>query len=130
MTRLVYSSRWRLLACVVAVLAAICAGCGNSTGASGLPLELVEDVALPGATSRFDYASVDPARHRLFVADLDAGRLTVFDTLARRVVRRVPDIPSAHGALVVPDLRRVYVTATGTGELVTVDEQNYRVLAR
>lgn len=125
-----FSRRSRLLACVVATLAAVHLACGKSTDGSGLQLELVEDVELPGATSRFDYTSVDPARHRLFFADLGEGRLTVFDTLARRVVRRVPGIASAHGALVVPQLRRVYVTDTDTRELVTVDEQTYRVLAR
>jgi len=124
------SSRKRLLVCAVAVLAASHAGCRNDTAESGLPLKLVEDLPLPGATSRFDYASVDSTRHRLFFADLGDGRLTVVDTRARRVVRRVPGIPGAHGALVVPGLRRVYVTATDTQELVTVDERTYRVLAR
>jgi len=130
MTRLASSTRSHLLVCALAVLAAIHGACGNSTGGNGLPLELVEDVELLGATLRFDYASVDPARHRLFFADLSDGRLTVVDTRARRVVRRVPGIPGAHGALVVPELRRIYVTATDTRELVTVDERTYQVLAR
>jgi len=130
MTGLASFSRACLLVCALAVLVVIHWACGNDTGGSGLPLELVEDVELPGATSRFDYASVDPARHRLFFADLGGGALTVVDTRARRVVRRVRGIPSAHGALVVPGLRRVYVTATDSRELVTVDERTYRVLAR
>ena len=130
MTRRAFFSRSRLLVCVVAVLAAIHGGCGKSAGGSGLPHKQVEDLRLPGATSRFDYASVDPARHRLFFADLGDGRLTIVDTLGRRVVRRVPGIPGAHGALVVPELRRVYVTATDARELVAVDELTYRVVAR
>ena len=130
MTRLASFSRSRLLVCVVAVLAAVHGGCGKSAGGIGLPLKQVEDLRLPDATSRFDYASVDPARHRLFFADLGDGRLTIVDTLRTRVVRRVPGIPGAHGALVVPELRRVYVTATDSRELVTVDELTYRVLAR
>jgi len=32
--------------------------------------------------------------------------------------------------LVVPALRRVFVTATATDELVTLDERSYRVLSR
>jgi len=116
--------------CAVACLATIHTGCGNRSDESELPLQLVADVPLPGTASRLDYASVDPARHRLFFADLGDGQLTVVDTLARRVVRRVRGVPSAHGALVVPKLRRVYVTATESRQLVTVNERTYQILAR
>lgn len=35
----------------------------------------LQDVPLPGDTSRFDYESVDPTTHRLFIAHLGAGNM-------------------------------------------------------
>jgi len=40
-----------------------------------LPLTTVATVPLPGQASRFDYADVDPAAHRLFVAHMGDGTL-------------------------------------------------------
>ena len=121
--------RLPLVLCALAVAVALGA-CGKSPVGDRLPLKLIEDLPLPGATSRFDYASIDAARHRLLFADLGDGRLTVVDTLKRRVAARVPGTPGAHGALVVPQLGRVFVTATDSRELVTFDERTYRILAR
>ena len=38
---------------------------------------IVADVPLPGDTSRFDYASLDTARHLLFIAHLGASEETL-----------------------------------------------------
>ena len=40
-----------------------------------LPLTTVATVPLPGQASRFDYADVDPAAHRLFRAHMGDGTL-------------------------------------------------------
>ncbi|MDX6412436.1 MAG: hypothetical protein QOE91_1952, partial [Gaiellaceae bacterium] len=95
-----------------------------------LPLAHVADVALPGPSSRLDYQSVDAARRRLFIAHLGAGRVIFFDLAHRRVSGTVGGISGAHGVLVVPSLRRLYVAATGSRQLVTLDEVSGRVLAR
>jgi hypothetical protein len=34
----------------------------------------VRDAPLPGDTSRFDYVSLDPGSHRLFIAHFGAGQ--------------------------------------------------------
>jgi len=87
-----------------------------------LPLRTVARVPLPGSTSRFDYASIDPGAQRLFLAHLGDSELLTVDTTNNRVVRRTPGLADVHGVLVVPALRRVYATATGTNELVALDE--------
>ena len=65
--------RATLTAMVLLVLSAV-VGCGRPTTAApatttadgiGLPLTAVTTVPLPGDTSRVDYASIDPAAHRL-----------------------------------------------------------------
>ena len=82
------------------------AGAVLALGAVALPLKTVATVPLPGGSSRLDYASVDPGRHRLYMAHLGGGLVIVFDTKKRRVVKSIP-APGAHGVLSVPSLGRV-----------------------
>ena len=74
-------------------------------------MKTVATVPLPGGSSRLDYASVDPGRHRLYMAHLGGGLVIVFDTKKRRVVKSI-SAPGAHGVLSVPSIGRVYATAT------------------
>jgi DNA-binding beta-propeller fold protein YncE len=105
------------------------AGAALALGATSLPLKQVATVPLPGGSSRLDYASVDPGRHRLYMAHLGGGLVIVFDTKKRRVVTSIP-APGAHGVLSVPSLGRVYATATDDQKLLTIDERTNRVIAR
>jgi YVTN family beta-propeller protein len=97
-------------------------------GATSLPLKTVATVPLPGGASRLDYASVDPGRHRLYIAHLGGGLVIVFDTTKRRVVKTIP-APGAHGVLAVPSIARVYATATDEQKLLTIDSRTNRVRA-
>jgi len=92
--------------------------------------DVIADVPLPGDSSRFDYASLDPDRHRLWIAHLGASEVLVFDTESRRVVAQIPHVSQVHGVLVVPELHRVYASATGSDEVVAVDEDSFAVIAR
>jgi DNA-binding beta-propeller fold protein YncE len=73
-------------------------------------------VPLPGAATRFDYQSLDPKTGRLVLAHLAASEVVVFDVKSNRVVGTIPDVDHVHGVLTVPELGRVYATATGTNE--------------
>src|SRR3954447_22478207 len=92
------------------------------------PLTTVATVALPGEVSRFDYADLDPVAHRLFVAHMGDGTLLELDTGTNSVLAAVPGLPSVTGVIVVPELRRVYASVAGTGQVVTVDEDTATVL--
>jgi DNA-binding beta-propeller fold protein YncE len=96
--------------------------------AGSLPLKTVATVPLPGGSSRLDYASVDSQRHRLYIAHLGGGLVIVFDTETRQVVKAIP-APGAHGVLVVPELGRVFATATDSHKLLTIDERTLKVIA-
>ncbi|MGU7779323.1 hypothetical protein [Burkholderia sp. PU8-34] len=95
-----------------------------------LPLKHVADIPLPGRPTRLDYASLDTIRNLLFIAHLGDGEVIVFDTRASRVIARIADVPSVHGVLAVPELSRVYASATGTDEIVAIDAATLNIVAR
>src|SRR3954447_22296008 len=89
----------------------------------------VRDVPLPGDTSRFDYVSLDPGSHRLFIAHLGAGTVPVYDIVTGSVVGEIPNVPGVHGMLAVPELARVYASATGANQIAVIDPQSLSVVA-
>ncbi len=87
----------------------------------------VRDVPLPGDTSRFDYVSLDPGSHRLFIAHLGAGTVPVYDIAAGAVIGEVQNVPGVHGTLVVPELGLVYASATDINQIAVIDPQTLTV---
>jgi DNA-binding beta-propeller fold protein YncE len=103
---------------------------GTSATSAGAALRLVEDVSLPGSAVRFDYQSLDTTRDRLYIAHMNAGTLLVFDVAARRPVADLDGFGSVHGVLAVPELGKVFATATADHDVPVVDEETLRILAR
>jgi DNA-binding beta-propeller fold protein YncE len=99
-----------------------------AVGGSVLPLRTVARVPLPGPSNRFDYTSLDPTSGRLYIAHMDAGRLLVFDVGKRRVLETIA-APGVHGVIAVPQLHRVYASATDAHEAITVDARTGAILA-
>jgi DNA-binding beta-propeller fold protein YncE len=95
-----------------------------------LPLQRVGELPLPGDSSRFDYASLDPGRGLLFIAHLGASEVVEVNTRTDRVVRTITGLNSVHGVLVVPALNRVYATATGDNAMVALNEDTGAALTR
>lgn len=118
------------LARVAALIVAVAAIPATvATAGDGLPLRTVANVELPGPSNRFDYASIDPTTGRLWIAHMDAGRLLAFDVRHRRVVQAVK-ASGVHGVLAVPQVHRVYASATDDHEMLTIDSRTGRVLRR
>lgn len=103
--------------------------CATQALAAHLALRPVADIVLPGNANRLDYQSLDAARHLLFVAHLGDSEVIVVDTYRRRVVGIVRGISSVHGVLAVPELNKVYASATGTDRVVAIDESTLKVVA-
>lgn len=103
--------------------------CTVHAATGSLPLRTVARVALPGASVRFDYTSFDPTADRLYIAHMDANELLVFDVRTRRVIRTIP-APGVHGVLAVPQLGRVYASATNDHQVMTINAQSGAVIAR
>ncbi|KVH46837.1 hypothetical protein WJ39_16250 [Burkholderia diffusa] len=103
---------------------------GDETSIGTLPLKHVVDIALPGRATRLDYASLDSARNRLFIAHLGDGEVIAFDTHASRVTGLITGVSSVHGVLAVPELSRVYASATRSDEIVAIDAATLKIAAR
>lgn len=111
-------------------LTAVMLAVALSANANKLLLEKVGDIPLTGNTSRFDYASIDPRIHELFVAHLGDSTVTVVDMESRKVVADIAGVGHVHGVLAVPELGRVYASATKTNEIVVIDARTLKVIAR
>jgi DNA-binding beta-propeller fold protein YncE len=110
------------------VLAAL--GVATPQSADQSPLKRVADVPLPGAAVRFDYQSLDASQGLLYIAHMNANQLVVFDTKKREVIANLDGFRSVHGVWAVPELGRVYASATGEHQLAVVDMKTLKTIAR
>ena len=95
-----------------------------------LPLQLVADLPLPGAATRFDYQSVDAAHRRLYLTHLGDNSLVAFDLEAQQVLGEVHGLPSVHGVVAAPDQHRLFATVTGERTLAIIDDRTLHVESR
>jgi hypothetical protein len=95
----------------------------------GLPLRLVADYPLTGATTRFDYASMDVARATIWVAHMGDGSVEAFDVRKNRVTLTVPISAAASVRGVLAARGRVYAAAQGLGSIVVLDGASGKRLA-
>jgi DNA-binding beta-propeller fold protein YncE len=93
------------------------------------PLRKVADIPLPGKAVRFDYQTLDTTSGRLYIAHMNADQLVVFDTGKREVVANLDGFPRVHGVWAVPELGRVYASATGEHKVAVVDMQSLKTIA-
>jgi YVTN family beta-propeller protein len=115
---------------VFAIVVALVAGCSpGARAAQQSPFRVIRDVPLNGGTSRFDYQSLDQKAHRLYIAHLGAGLVTVFDTETGAVVGDITNVPGAHGVLAVSELGRVFASATDANQVAVIDPANLSVVA-
>lgn len=112
---------------VILLLTLLLTGCGQASGGSSEPspslsgVHVVADVPLGGSTGRLDYQSLDEANNRLYIARLGEGAVAVVDTRTDGVIADVAGVPGAHGVLAVPELGRVYASATDRNEVAVID---------
>jgi len=95
-----------------------------------LPLRTLRDVPLTGGATRFDYQSFDPNTGRLYIAHLGDSTMVVFDANKEAKAGEVKNLSRVHGILAVPELHRVYASATGTNELAIIDDSTLQIIAR
>jgi DNA-binding beta-propeller fold protein YncE len=97
--------------------------------ASPLHLRAVARVSLSGPAVRFDYTSFDPSTHLLWISHMDASQLLAFEVRTRKIVKTI-SAPGVHGVIAVPQLGRVFASATNAREVLTLNAHTGSVLAR
>ena len=120
---------------IVAVAVALCIGgisisVMSSQTHDQAPLRQVADIPLPGKAVRFDYQTMDASHGRLYIAHMNADQLVVFDTKKREVVANLDGFPSVHGVWAVPELGKVYASATGEHKVAVVDMESLKTIAK
>jgi DNA-binding beta-propeller fold protein YncE len=93
-------------------------------------LRIVADVPLPGPSVRFDYQSLNPADGRLYIAHMNADQLVVFDTRTRQVIANLDGFHRVHGVIAVPELGKVFASATGDHQVLVVDTATLQTIAK
>ena len=121
----------RALLWAVVVAASLLSSVGPAfAGSPSLPWRTVAALALGGRSPRFDYQTIDPIAHRLYIAHQGDGAILIVDLVHRRMLGRIGELPNVHGVLVVPALHRLFATAQGLHQLVMIDTRSDRVLSR
>ncbi|MEO6913076.1 MAG: YncE family protein [Candidatus Baltobacteraceae bacterium] len=101
-----------------------------SVAPADLPLKKLVDIALPGKATRLDYQTLDTRKQLLFIAHLGEGNVVVVNTAMRRVVATIADLRAVHGVLAVARRNTLYASATGTDEVVAIDESSLKIKTR
>lgn len=91
-------------------------------------LTKVADIPMPGPAVRFDYQSLDAKNGRLYIAHMNADQLVVFDTQKRQVIANLDGFRRVHGVIAVPEIGRVFASATGEHQMVAVDASALKIV--
>jgi hypothetical protein len=90
-----------------------------------LPLQLEEQIPVPGVAGRLDHFSADGKRRRLFVSALGNNSLEVIDVFAGRVVHSIKGLAQPQGPLYVPGVDKLYVANAEDGKVRVYDGATY-----
>jgi YVTN family beta-propeller protein len=97
----------------------------QSTGRDILPLQLEEEIPVPGVAGRLDHFTADVKRKRLFVSALGNNTVEVIDTFAGKVIRSIKGLSQPQGPLYVPGFDKLYVANAENGKMNVYDGATY-----
>jgi DNA-binding beta-propeller fold protein YncE len=110
--------------CVVAIRSAKTAAAQSQTR-EFLPLQLEEQIPVPGVAGRLDHFTADAKRRRLFVSALGNNTLEVIDVFAGRVIHSIKGLAQPQGPLYVPGVDKLYVANAEDGKVRVYDGATY-----
>src|SRR5215510_9349320 len=109
------------------LLAAAFVACGSGAEAQA-PLVLEAKIPLGEVRGRIDHMAFDPARRRLFVAELENDSVAVVDLAARKVFHVITDMKGPQGLGYLPSTDALYVANGGDGSLRIFHGDDYRMI--
>ena len=90
-----------------------------------LPLQLEEQIPVPGVAGRLDHFTADAKRKRLFVSALGNNTVEVIDVFAGRVIHSIKGLALPQGPLYVPGVDKLYVANAEDGKVRVYDGATY-----
>jgi hypothetical protein len=90
-----------------------------------LPLQLEEQIPVPGVAGRLDHFAADAKRKRLFVSALGNNTVEIIDVFAGKVIRSIQGLAQPQGPLYVPDVDKLYVANAEDGKVRVYDGATY-----
>lgn len=117
-------------------VAMLCAAA--SLVASAASLQPFADFLLPGSAGRFDYAAFDPRTGDLWLNQMGADRILVFDPKTRGLAAVVHDLSTPTGITLAPERRLAFVSQAGDllariagrGRIAAVNLDSHRIVAQ
>ncbi len=91
------------------------------------PYHAGKEIAI-GGEGGWDYLSIDPAAHRLYVSH--ATHVVVIDTQANKVVGDIPDTPGVHGFAIAADLGRGFSSNGRENKASIVDLKTLKLIQK
>lgn len=90
-----------------------------------LPLQLEEQIPIPGVAGRLDHFTADVKRKRLIVSALGNNTVEVIDVFAGKVIHSIQGLAQPQGPLYVPEFDKLYVANAEDGKVRVYDGENY-----
>ena len=90
-----------------------------------LPLQLEEEIPVPGVAGRLDHFTADAKRKRLFVSALGNNTVEVIDVFSGKVIHSIKGLAQPQGPLYVPDVDKLYVANAEDGRVRVYDGATY-----
>ena len=102
--------------------------CGSALAQTvGGGFQVLKRLPLEGG-GRWDYVTVDPDNHRVYVAR--STHVSVVDSESGEVVGDIPDTKGVHGVAVAPDLGLGFISVGGENKVVVFDLKTLQVDAK
>jgi hypothetical protein len=119
--------RNRLMLSAIGVLAILSVGDlhAQTPARTILPLQLEEQIPVPGVAGRLDHFTADAKRKRLFVSALGNNTVEVIDVFAGKVMHSIQGLAQPQGPLYVPGFDKLYVANAEDGKVRVYDGATY-----
>jgi len=112
---------------LIIVAVAVVAAAASDLRAQEGPYRFAKEIAI-GGEGGWDYLSVDPAAHRLYVSH--ATKVVVIDTQANKVVGEIADTPGVHGFAIAADLGRGFSSNGRENKASIVDLKTLKTIQK
>ena len=100
---------------------------GGGVQAQDGPYHFSKEIAI-GGEGGWDYLSVDPAAHRVYVSH--ATHIVVIDTQTNKVVGDIPDTPGVHGFAIAADLGKGFASNGRENKVSIVELKTLKLVAK